>query len=223
MLKKMVVILALSVSSLWAYSYTCFPPMTEEGSLAVNPAFFMDDNNSGGMETFLYYGLTSKSDFCSSVLTVNGSSNFSVMYRHTIGSMLNTGLRMNTSWVTPQINFNWENESSIFQSSIATQVTYDYPDKPAIYGVICPGYKISDNVNICCDINPGYYMQDGDFANLWVRSEGFGLDMAPSIGFTVGQSIFSVSLPIYDVTRDPIVTFGAWAYFNIKGNSYIID
>lgn len=223
MFKKMVIALALSVSSLFAYSYTCFPPMTVDGSLAVNPAFFMDNNNSGGMETFLYYGLTKKSDFCSSVLTVNGSSNFSVMYRHTLGSLSNAGLRMNTSWATPQINFNWENESSIFQSCIATQVTYDYPDKPAIYGVFCPGYKISNNVNICCDINPGYYLQDGDFANLWVRSKGFGLDMAPSIGFTVGQGIFSVALPIYDVTNKPSVTFGAWFYFNIIGNIVIVD
>ena len=217
MIKKMLVVLALSVSSLMAYSYTCFPPMTGKGFIAVNPAFFMDNNNSGGMETLLYYGLTDKSDFCSSILTVNGSSNFSVMYRHTLGSLLNAGIRMNASWATPQINFNWENKSLILQSCLASQFTYDYPDKPAIYGVICPGYKISDNFNICCDINPGYYLQDGDFANLWVRSKGFGLDIAPSIGLMVGQCTFSIALPIYDVTEELAVTFGAWVYYNIKG------
>ena len=116
MFKKVLIVLALSVSSLMAYSYTCFPPMTEKGSFVINPAFFMDDNNSGGMETFLYYGLTDKSDFCSSILTVNGSSNFSVMYRHILGSLLNAGIRMNSSWATPQINYNWENKVLILDS-----------------------------------------------------------------------------------------------------------
>jgi hypothetical protein len=215
MFKKVLVVLALSVSSLMAYSYTCFPPMTEKGSFAVNPAFFMDDNNSGGMETFLYYGLTEKMDFCSSILTVNGSSNFSVMYRYAFDD-LNLGIRMNSSWVTPQLNYNWEDDLFILQASIASQFTYDYSDKPAIYGVLCPGYKFSDNLNICCDINPGYYLQDGDFANLWVRSKGFGLDIAPSIGFGVGNCLFSVALPIYDMTNELTVTFGAWLYYSIK-------
>jgi len=217
MFKNALIALVLSVSSLMAYSFTCFPPMTEKGAFAVNPAFFADNNNSGGVETFLYYGLTEKSDFCSSILTVNGSSNFSVMYRHSFGSLLNAGLRMNTSWATPQFNLNWENKSFIFQSCVASQVTYDYSDKPAIYGVFCPGYKFSDNINICCDINPGYYLQDGDFANLWVRAKGFGLDVAPSIGFMVGQAVFSIALPIYDITNESTVTFGAWVYYSIKG------
>jgi hypothetical protein len=155
-------------------------------------------------------------DFCSSVLTVNGSSNFSVMYRHTLGSLLNAGIRMNASCVTPQLNFNWENKVLILQSCIASQFTYDYSDKPSIYGVLCPGYKVSDNFNICCDINPGYYIQDGDFANLWVRSKGFGLDIAPSIGFGVGNCLFSVAIPIYNVTEKPAVTLGAWVYYSIK-------
>lgn len=216
MFKKVLIVLALSISSLMAYSYTCFPPMTEKGSFAVNPAFFMDDNNSGGMETFLYYGLAEKMDFCFSILTVNGSSNFSVMYRYAIED-LNFGIRLNSSWTIPQINYNWEDDLFIFQTSIASQFTYDYSDKPAIYGIFCPGYKISDNFNICCDINPGYYLQDGDFANLWVRSKGFGLDIVPSIGFGVGNCLFSIAVPIYDMTNESTVTFGAWVYYSIKG------
>jgi len=139
------------------------------------------------------------------------------MLRYSLGSLLNAGIRGNASWATPQLNFNWENKSFIFQSCLASQFTYDYSDKPAVYGVFCPGYKFSDNFNICCDINPGYYLQEGDFANLWVRSKGFGLDIAPSIGLGVEQAIFSIALSIYDVTGESAVTFGAWIYYSIKG------
>ena len=218
MFKKMLIALFLSVSSLLAYSYTCFPPMTEKGSFAVNPAFFADDKNSGGVETFFYYGLTEKMDYCFSMLTANGESNFSTMCRFSLGKLLNAGFRMNTSWAVPQFNFNWENEYFIFQSCIASQFTFDYSEKPAVYGMFCPGYKFSDNFNICCDVNPGYYLQDGDFANLWVRSKGFGLDVVPSIGFGIGQAIFSIAIPIYNVTNESTVTFGAWVYYSIKGN-----
>lgn len=217
MIKKILILLSFSVSSLWAYSYTCFPPMTQTGSIALNPVFFADDKNYGGMETFFYYGLTEKMDFCTSVLTVNGFSNFSVMSRYALNDF-NAGIRLNPSWVIPQLNYNWEDDLFIIQATLASQVTYDYSDKPAIYGVLCPGYKFSEEFHICCDINPGYYLQEGDFANSFLRSKGFGLDIAPSIGINVStQGTFSIAAPIYNVTKKATITFGAWLYYSIKG------
>lgn len=195
--------------------------MTEKGALAINPLVFADDKNSGGMETFLYYGLTDKADLSTSILTVNGLSSFSVMYRHAMGDMLNAGIRANTSWMVPQLNFNWEDDLFIFQSSVASQFTYDYMDAPAVYAVVCPGvkiYKISEQLNLCCDVNPGYYLKDGDFANCAVRAKGFALDIAPSVGFEIGDCLFSVSVPVYNVTQEASITFGAWIYYNIKLN-----
>lgn len=222
MFKKVLLVVVCSLSVLHAYSYTCFPLMTEKDALAVNPVVFADDKNSGGMETFLYYGLTAKSDLSTSMLTVNGASNFSVMYRHTLGNLSNAGVRVNASWVIPQLNFNWEDDRFIFQSSVASQFTYDYMNAPAMYAVACPGVKISDQLNVCLDINPGYYLQDGDFANCAVRAKGLSLDIAPSVGFTVGNCLFSVALPMYNVTQDASITFGAWIYYSIRGSGVIV-
>lgn len=219
MFKKFLLVFCFCTPALFAYSYTCLSPVAEKNAFAVNPVIFADDTNSGGMETFLYYGLTDNSDICSSFLTVNGYTDFSVMYRHTLGNKFTVGLKGKTFLVNPMLDFMWEDDLFIFQSSIAAQLTYDYMDAPAIYGILCPGiklYKISEQLNICCDVNPGYYLHDGDFANLAVRSKGFALDVAPSIGFEVGNCLFNVAVPIYNVTQDMAVTFGAWFYYAIK-------
>jgi len=216
MFKKVLFVMLFSMSAAFSYSFTCLPPMTVEKSVAINPVFFADDNNSGGAETFFYYGITPKFDISSSILTVAGTSNFSTMVRYSLQSYV-LGIRANASWAVPQVSYCWEDDRFIFQACVASQFTYDYSDKPAIFGVVCPGYKFSDGVNFCLDLNPGYYMQDGDFANSAVRTEGFGLDVAPSLGIQVGDCVFSIAVPIFNVTqKDPVTTFGAWVYYSIK-------
>jgi hypothetical protein len=216
MFKKALLIAVFSVASVLAYSYTCFPPLANEGEIAINPVLFMDDNNSGGMETFFYYGLTDKFDISTSILTVGGTSDFSAMLRYGLCNDYKIGIKANASLAIPQLSFDWEDDLFIFQSMVATQFVYDYSNKPAIYGSFCPGYKISDIINICVDLNPGYYLQDGDFANYAVREKGFGFDIAPSLGFAVGDCLFSIALPIYNVQKDAQVTFGAWLYYGTK-------
>jgi hypothetical protein len=190
--------------------------MTEEKSLAINPVIFMDDNNSGGSETFFYYGITKKVDISTSIATVGGSSNFSTMLRYDLNDVL-IGIRANASWAIPQISYNWEDERYIFQTCLSSQFTYDYSNKPSIFGVVCPGYIFSDHVDFCLDLSPGYYMQDGDFANNAVRAKGFEFDVVPSVGLHFGDCLFSIAAPIYNVTqKDPSVTFGAWIYYGVK-------
>jgi hypothetical protein len=217
MFKKGLLVLLFISMSVFSYSYTCFPPITQEGSIAINPAFSMSGNNEGGMETFFYYGVTDKFDICTSILTAYKLSDFSVMSRYAVGDFFIAGFRANPSWATPQLSFSWEDDRYIFQSCLASQFTYDYANKPAMYGVFCPGFKFSEDINICCEINPGYYLQDGDFANLAVRSKGFDLDIVPSLGIQVKDCVFSIAAPIYCVPhKNHAVTFGAWIYYGIK-------
>ena len=214
MFKKISLALLLAVSFAFSYSFTAFPPMTGKDKVAVNPVIFADQKNSGGTELFVYYGLTSKWDISASVLSCNGLSNFSTMVRYDLGKGLVGGLRGNASWIIPQLSYCWENNRFIIQASASSQFTYDYSDKPALFGLVCPGYKFCDWLNICCEVNPGYYLQDGDFANSSVREKGFGIDVAPSIGLQIGNCTFSIALPIYNVQKNPSRTFGAWFYFS---------
>jgi hypothetical protein len=216
MFHKFIFILIFSLSSLYSYSFTCLPPLAVKNSLAVNPVLFIEDKNSGGMETFIYYGMTDKADVNVSILTVNGVSNFSAMYRHSCGESFNYGLRANASWLSPSLYFGWEDDQFIIQATASTQFTYDYMEAPAIYGVFCPGIKFSEKMNFCCDFNPGYYMKEGDYANCAPRSEGFDIDIVPSFGFQIEECTFSMAMPIYNTLHDVIFTFGMWVYFNIK-------
>jgi len=216
MFKKVLLAVVVSVMSVFSYSYTCFPPLAEEGKFAINPVLFMDDNNSGGMETFFYYGLMENMDISTSILTTaDGYAGFSTMLRYAIGQPV-IGLKLNPSLAIPQLSYDWEDDLFILQSTVASQIVYDYSDKPAFYGTVSPGYKFSEIVNLCVDLSPGYYMQDGDFANYAVRNKGFGFDIAPSLGFAVGDCLFSVAVPIYNVQKDAKVTFGAWFYYTVK-------
>lgn len=215
MLKQLMVIL-ISVSSLFAYSYTAFPPITGKETFAVNPAFFADKKNSGGMELFLYYGLTDKLDICPSILVTNGYSNFSGMLRYDFGNSKILSVKGNASSVIPQFTISLENDLLYLQGSVASQITYDYADKPAFYGIVCPGIKLFKLFDLFCEVNPGYYNQDGDFANCALRTEGFGLDVVPGIGFGIGKVLFSIAIPIYNVNNDATPTFGMWLYYSIK-------
>jgi hypothetical protein len=213
MLKKVLGLTLFLAASTFAYSYTCFPPITEKGKIAINPVVFADDKNSGGLESFLYYGMTDKIDISTSILISGGTANFSVMLRHKIKSAI-LGVKTNPSFAIPQVSYDWGNDHFIFQTTVATQVIYDYSDKPAFYAVLCPGYNITKSINICIDLSPGYYLQEGDFANYAVRTKGFGFDIAPSVGFPIGDCQFSVAVPMYNLQKDAQVTFGAWLYFS---------
>jgi hypothetical protein len=49
------------------------------------------------------------------------------------------------------------------------------------------------------------------------RLKGFGIDVVPGIGLTIGNTLFSISVPIYNVNHKATPTFGAWVYYSIKG------
>ncbi len=104
MFRKSLLVLALFAVSAFSYSYTIFAPMTGAGSFALNPVIYVDDRNSGGTEVFMYYGLTDKLDFCSSISTTNGVGGFSTMLRYDFGGAKILGLRVNPSWISPHFN-----------------------------------------------------------------------------------------------------------------------
>jgi hypothetical protein len=197
MFKKTLLIMLLMVFCVFSYSFTAFPPITGKGNFAINPVIFADKKNSGGGELFLYCGLTNKWDICSSILSSNGSSSVATMVRYDAGKGLMGILRGNASWILPQLNYCWENDRLFVQASASSQITYDYSDRPALFGLICPGYKFNNWLSFCCEVNPGYYMQDGDFANCSIREKGFGYDIVPSLGLQIGDCTFSIALPIY--------------------------
>ena len=217
MFKRALSVLFLSMS-VFSYSYTAYPPVTGPGIFAVNPVFFADKVNSGGTELFLYYGLTDKMDLSTSILTNNGISSFSAMARYDFGGFKILGVRANTSLISPQFSLTLENEHLYFQGTAASQITFSYADKPALYGILCPGVKPLKFLDVFCEVNPGYYMLDGDFANCAVREKGAAVDIVPGVGLTIGGAVFSIAVPIYNVNKTAAVTFGAWVYYSIGGD-----
>ena len=103
--------------------------------------------------------------------------------------------------------------------------------RPFVWGTISPLYKFAPGFDVFCDLNPGYYTvkKNNDlnplepiqyttyeFINGWNRENGFDLDIAPGIGFTVRDVLFSVAVPIYNIRATPTATFGAWVFFSIS-------
>ena len=95
------------------------------------------------------------------------------------------------------------------------QGPYETPEKVSEWAILCPFLKVGTGNDIFCEVNPGYYSQDGEFSNFWLREKGFGLDIIPGVGFTIRDVLFSAAVPIYDVTNNPSVAFGVWAFFAI--------
>jgi len=213
MFKKTCLILALFVLQAFPFSYSSFPPITEKGALAISPFIFADAKNHGAIETFFMYGLTQKSDLSISMFNGYGTADFSLMARYKIGPVI-TGARANASWVDPQFTFYKENKRFYLQTTGAARFTYDYPDKPAIYGIFAPGMFLVKGFDLCLDIIPGYYFKDGDFGGL--RTKGFGLDLGPCVGMKIGSTFFVFSVPIYNINRDPQVTIGLGFYYTVK-------
>jgi hypothetical protein len=213
MFKKIALAVVLSMSQIFAFSYSSFPPITDKGALAISPFIFADAKNHGATETFFFYGLTPKADMSISLFNGYGIGDFSFMPRYKIGPII-TAVRANASWADPQFTFYMENKKAYLQVTGTSHITYDYPGKPAFFGIIAPGIFLPKGFDLCCDIIPGYYQQDGDYNGL--RTEGFGLDLGPCLGFKIGEAFFVLSTPIYNVNKDAQVTIGLGMYFAIK-------
>jgi hypothetical protein len=212
MLKRISLIVVLSLSTAFAFSYSSFPPITEKNTLAISPFIFADAKDHGAMETFFFYGLTPKSDLSISMFNGYGTADFSFMPRYKVGSVI-TAVRANAFWADPQGTFYCENKRAYLQLTGTAHITYDYPDKPAFYGIVAPGLFFK-GFDVCCDIITGYYQQDGDCGGL--RTKGFGLDIGPCVGFKVGEAFFVLSTPIYNVNKDAMVTVGLGIYYTVK-------
>lgn len=193
--------------------------MTGESTLAINPFLYMDNDGNVGQDFFIAYGVTNRFDIWSDINVIPELSlvDMSVMVRFDLtGKNTILAVRANGVCVTPQFHYIWENDRVVLQGNLAGQINYDYLNKPAIYAILSPAIKLADGLfDVFCEVNPGYYLQEGDFANLAVRSKGFDLDVVPGIGFSAGKSLFSVSCPIYNIATNPTPTFGAWWFFSI--------
>jgi len=210
-------IVLMSVMMTYGYSYTAFSYITPEKALSVNPYFYADCKGFVGTSIFLGYGMTDKSDIYTQMSLFNdGSNSFSAMVRYNIKNSNIAAVAVSPLWIAPQYHFIWENDRIALQANATIQCSFDYIKKPAAYAVLSPVVKIIKGIDAFVEVNPGYYMQDGDFANLWYRSKGFGLDLTGGLGFSLGSVIFSVACPVYDVTNDPTPTLGLWFYYTIS-------
>jgi hypothetical protein len=223
MFKKFLVItcITLFISNAFPYSYTTYPSITDKGAFAVNPVFFAErTGNVGGMELFLYYGLSEKFDIA---FSYNNLSNLPyAMLRYDAGKSNIFSLKISTSSIIPQYTVQIENKIFYLTGSVASQISFQYAKDPAFFGIVCPGYKPFKWLDIFCETNPGYYLYadtakgQTDFANNALRAEKFDLDIVPGIGLTIGDCFFSISMPVYNVLHNSSVTFGAWFYYMIK-------
>jgi len=101
------------------------------------------------------------------MFTGYGMADFSFMPRYKIGQVI-TAIRANASWADPQVTYTYAKGKFNTQMTGVSRITYDYPDKPAFYAIIAPYYFLSDKVDICMDIIPGYYNQDVDsYSGFW--------------------------------------------------------
>lgn len=217
--KSLILAVCLSVSSAFSYSYTAFPLLTGEKTLVLNPFLYFDGTGAVGNDIFLSYGLTSKMDIWSQVSmfkTKEGTSvDFSTMLRYDLGKTNILAVRASQWYVAPQYHFSIENDKAGFQANVAAQIAFDYYKDPAFYAVLCPLVKLfKGKMDVFAEINLGYYQFQGENApiNLWVRSEGFGLDIVPGVGLSIGSTLVSIACPIYNITTDATPTFGMWWY-----------
>jgi hypothetical protein len=215
-LKGLILAVCIYASSIFSYSYTAFPIMTPENTLALNPFIYFNGTGAAGQDVFLSYGILANLDIWSQVSTVIDTmsvfyADFSAMVRYDLGKSNILALRVNQKWITPQYHMAIENDKVGFQGNLAAQISYDTYKDPAFYAVLCPLVKLfGGKMDIFAEVNPGYYMTNGDFANLWERPEGFGLDIVPGVGVSLGKTLISIACPIYDVTNNATPTFGMW-------------
>ena len=157
-MEKFLIVLSMT-ASLFGYSYTAAPGMIlPKGSFCFNPYLFADDVNSGGFGIFAGYSAADNIDLWSALITYNGETSFSQSIRYDIKNNNIIALTGNQYTISPQYHTCKENDKVYIQINAAVQFTFDYMDKPAIYGVIAPGVKFLKIFDIFCEINPGYYM-----------------------------------------------------------------
>lgn len=222
-LKKLFLALCLCVSSSFSYSYTAFPFMTGDKTFALNPFLYFDGKGAVGHDIFLLYGINPKVDVWSQISMVSTDqgtvTDWSTMLRYDLGNSNIVAVRASQWYVAPQYHLVIENDKFGFQANVAAQFSFEDMKNPAIYAVLSSLVKLFDGkMDVFVEANPGYYLKDGDFANLWVRPEGFGLDLTAGVGLSVGKALVSIACPIYDVTHDATPTFGMWWFFPIISN-----
>jgi len=218
-LKGLILAVCIYSSSIFSYSYTAFPIMTPENTLALNPFIYFDGTGAAGQDVFLSYGILANLDIWSQVSTVTipelGTvADFSAMVRYDLGKSNILALRVNQWYIAPQYHFAIENDCLGFQANVAAQIALEYYKDPAFYAILCPLVKIfGGKMDIFAEINPGYYQFQGTDRSINLmpnRPEGFGLDIVPGIGISLGKTLVSIACPIYNVTNDATPTFGMW-------------
>lgn len=218
---KSLLLICLSVSTIFSYSYTAIGSMAGDKTFVLNPYLYFDGSGAVGEDIYLVYGMTANTDIwshISMVKTATGTTvDFSAMVRYDLGKNNIVVLRGSQWYVSPQYHFLWENNRFGFQANAAVQVAYDYYKEPAIYAVLSPIVKLFKGIDVFIEFNPGYYMHDGDYANSSVREKGFEFDLTGGIGFPIGRTSFSLSCPIYNVRTNPTPTFGMWWWCPITG------
>lgn len=220
-MKKFLILLALC-SSTFAYSYTAFCFTTGKNTLGINPylyGFKIESDIFGGGDLCAAYGITDKFDVYADVnyLYGAGAGTFGwwIMPRYDFGGTKILAIKANDLMISPQFHFIQEWTKFALQANAAVQLTYDYPKDPAVFAVVCPLFKFNDKLDAFCEVNPSYTMAEGDLVMGWVRPKGFGLDIVPGIGFKLGELLFSVSVPIYDITGAPTPSIGMWGLYLI--------
>jgi len=209
------------VISVFPYSYTAIGPTAGEQTFVLNPFLYFDGTGAVGEDIFFVYGMTAKKDIWAHVSlfkTSEGTSvDFSAMTRYDLGKNNILAIRVSQWYIAPQYHFLIENDRFGFQANVVGQIAFDYYKEPAVFAVLCPLLKIFDSgMDFFVEFNPGYYMHEGDFANLAVRSEGFEFDVVPGIGIPIGKTSVSLSCPIYNVLTNATVTFGMLWWCPIK-------
>lgn len=183
---KSLLLICLSISTIFSYSYTAIGPIAGDKKFILNPFLYFDGSGDVGEDIFLVYGMTANTDIWSHISlfkTTEGTTvDFSAMVRYDLGKNNILVLRGSQWYVAPQYHFLWENNHFGFQANVVTQIAFDYYKEPAFYAVLSPLIKIfNTGIDIFAEFNPGYYMHDGDFANLAVRSKGFEFDLTGGI------------------------------------------
>lgn len=214
-LKVMLLAICLYSMSAFSYSYTALSMMTGKNTFALNPFLYFDGTGAAGEDIFLAYGMTEKSDIWSHISllkTAEGTFvDFSGMVRYDLGKNNIVALRASQWYVAPQYHFIYENDRFGFQANVVAQIAFDYYRDPAVFAILCPLVKLFDGkMDLFVEFNPGYYQYEGDFANLAIRSEGFEFDVVPGIGIPIGNTLVSLSCPIYNVLTNATPTFGMW-------------
>lgn len=195
----------ISVNS-FSYSYSCFPVMTGKNTLAINP--YVYGLHTVSTDLVVSYGITNSFDLWSNVGTLSLYPEFSYdnwwgMARYDLGGSNILALQANHLYSSLQYHNCIENSYAFLQDNAGVTYTYEAPKDVSVWLITSPGVKIGKTgLDVYCDINLSY-----------IINGSFGLFLTPGIGFNFKGNLFSLGIPLGDVTQgiDPIV--GLW-YFH---------